>query len=203
MSTPLRHARPAALFLSCLALLPAAAWAHTGADLGAHAHSVAAALAAGFAHPLTGPDHLAAMIAVGLWSALSQRAPWQAPVAFVAALLAGALLGGAGFASPAVEPMIAASLLALGLLVATRGRLPAAAGLALVAGFALCHGVAHGTELAGPHAIAALTGMALASALLHGAGLGIGAALRRSNAWLTGLLGGSVALFGATLLVLR
>ena len=79
-------------------------------------------------------DHLAAMLAVGFWSALTARRVWTAPLAFAAMLLLGALLGLTGIELPAVEPLIAASLLVLGLLVALRTRLHVAGlglGLAL------------------------------------------------------------------------
>lgn len=177
---------------------PLAALAHVGA--GPHDHGAAAALVAGFTHPFTGLDHLAAMVAVGTWSALTARRVWLAPVAFALALLAGAVLGLAGVALPAVEPVIAVSLLVVGLLVATGLRLPAAAGAALVAGFALFHGAAHGGELAGDGAVAALLGMVAATALLHAAGIGLGLWMRDAHRWLPRLAGGAVALFGVALL---
>jgi hydrogenase/urease accessory protein HupE len=65
-------------------------------------------------------DHLAAMLAVGAWSALTVTPAWRAPAAFVALLVAGALAGFAGLWVPGVEPMIAASVLVLGLLVAVQ-----------------------------------------------------------------------------------
>src|ERR1700712_4493274 len=102
--------------IAALALLPLAASAHTGVD-GALHHG----LVSGFMHPLTGADHLAAMVAVGLWGGLAGRRAWPdllwAPLGFAAMLLVGALIGLAGIQLPAVEPMIAASLLVLGLLV--------------------------------------------------------------------------------------
>ena len=183
-----------------LLALPAFAMAHTGGDAGQH-HDAAGALAAGFAHPFTGLDHLAAMVALGIWSAMTTRRAWIAPLAFAGTLLVGALLGLAGATLPAVEPMIAASLLVLGLLLATNARLPAAAGAALAAVFALFHGLAHGAELAGPTAAFALIGMVAATALLHGAGIGIGLLLRSRAAWLPRVAGAAVALFGIALLV--
>ena len=182
------------------AALPAAVLAHTGA--GAHDH---AGFMAGLLHPLTGPDHLAAMVAVGLWSALAARRAWPdllwAPLGFAALLLAGAVAGLAGVALPAVEPMIAASLLVLGLLVATRVRLPGLAAAALVGVFAVFHGVAHGYELAGDaQAWPTLAGMLLATAGLHGAGIALGWALRHANVWLPRAAGAGVALFGVALL---
>lgn len=160
----------------------------------------------GFRHPLTGLDHLAAMVAVGLWSALAARRAgpellWG-PLAFASLLLAGAVLGLQGMVLPAVEPMIAASLLVLGLLVVARQRLPGVAAAALVGTFAIFHGIAHGTELAGAaSAWQTLTGMLCATAALHAAGLGLGWALRGANAWLARAAGGAVAVFGTALLV--
>jgi len=187
------------LALLLLAAAPAAAFAHTG-DAG-HTHDAAGALMAGLTHPFTGLDHLAAMVAVGVWSAMSARKVWLAPVVFAGTLLIGALLGMAGVTLPAVEPMIAVSLLVLGLLVATRTSLPPVAGGALVAAFALFHGAAHGNELAGPSAAFALIGMVVATALLHALGIVLGLQLRQRHVWLSRAGGAIVALFGAALLV--
>jgi len=189
------------LLAFALPLLPLAAAAHTGADAGAHHHG----FMAGFLHPLTGPDHLAAMVAVGLWSALAARRAWPdllwAPLGFAGMLLAGALLGLAGVSLPAVEPMIAASLLVLGLLVATQWRLPAFAAAALVGAFAVFHGVAHGYELAGESGAAlTLAGMLTATVLLHAIGIAAGWALRHANRWVPRVAGAAVALLGAALL---
>ncbi|MGC3961978.1 MAG: HupE/UreJ family protein [Rhodocyclaceae bacterium] len=176
-------------------VLPGLALAHTGADGGAH-HL--AGFSEGFAHPFTGMDHLAAMVAVGIWSAMTTRRVWVAPLSFASLLLVGAVMGIAGVALPAVEPMIAASLLVLGLLVATRASLPAGAGALLAGGFALFHGLAHGTELAAAHSVAgALAGMVLGTALLHVTGIAIGHTMMRASAWWPRVLGGGVALLGA------
>jgi urease accessory protein len=202
--------RPWIPLAAALALgAPLLASAHVGD--GAHAaHSAADAFGLGFAHPFTGLDHLAAMVMVGWWSTLSNEAPARrmgaVPLAFAAALLAGALLGISGLQSPVVEPAIAASLLVTGLLVATGTRLPWPVGLPLVAAFGLCHGVAHGVELSGPHAGASLTGMVLATALLHlvgmAAGLGLRATTIRHRVW-AAVAGAAVAVSGTAMLVAR
>ncbi|RZM00834.1 MAG: HupE/UreJ family protein [Variovorax sp.] len=187
--------------VAALGALPLLASAHVGVDGAAH-HD--AGFAQGFLHPFTGLDHLAAMVAVGLWSALVARGGHDvlwAPAGFAAMLLAGALAGVAGAQVPGVEPTIAASLLAIGLLVATRLRLPGPVAAAVVGAFAVFHGVAHGRELAGDHgAGAAVAGMVVATALLHGAGIAVGWTLRRRGAWLPRLAGAGVALFGVALL---
>src|SRR6476660_332538 len=92
----------AALALAATAAAPALA--HTGLE---HATS----FSSGFLHPLTGPDHLLAMVAVGLWAGLNGgRAVWAWPVAFVGVMLIGGVLGMTGVALPAVESGILASV---------------------------------------------------------------------------------------------
>nr|WP_315592131.1 HupE/UreJ family protein [uncultured Cupriavidus sp.] len=197
-----------------LSLATASAFAHPGHD-GA---TVGASLLAGLAHPFTGADHLLAMAAVGVWSALatSPRDAFEAgpskldllrlPLAFVAMMLVGAALGLAGVTLPAVEPMIAVSLLVIGLLVAARARLSTLAGMAIVGGFALFHGYAHGAELpataaALPAVLAYVGGFAVSTMTLHVMGIGAGAFLRRHAAWMARVAGAGVALYGVGLLV--
>ena len=183
--------------LAALLLMPLLCSAHAGADGGAHAGAAAAALA-GFLHPFAGADHLAAMLALGLWSALDARPAWLAPMAFAAALALGAALAGAGVELPGVEPMIAASLLVLGLLLASGAvALPALAGAALAALFGLFHGAAHGFAFAGEGSTAfAIGGMVLASALLQVAGSVLGRGLRGHGAWPPRAAGAIVTVLG-------
>lgn len=194
-----------ALFLIAACALSAGANAHIDHDFGAAAHNHASAFLSGFVHPLTGMDHLAAMVAVGLWSALAARRAgpgllWG-PLGFAGMLLAGALLGLQGVQIPAVEPMIAASLLVTGLLVVTRWHMAGIAAALIVGVFALFHGLAHGYELTGaPSAWAIFSGMLAATLLLHLTGLAAGWALRRANVWLPRAAGAAVAVFGVTLL---
>lgn len=184
------------------AAAPVIAFAHVGVDGAAHHH--ASGFLAGFAHPFTGTDHLAAMVAVGLWSALVARSGGEAlraPLAFAAMLLAGAVAGLSGAALPAVEPMIAASLLVIGLLAAARLRLPSGVAALVVGAFAVFHGIAHGRELADDGGAAlVLAGMLAATVLLHGAGMAAGWALRTRAAWLARTGGAVVALLGVAML---
>lgn len=137
----------------------------------------------GLAHPLTGLDHLLAMVAVGFWAAsLGGVARWLVPAAFVSVMTIGAAAGIAGLHLPNVEYAIAASVVALGLLVAFDVRVPAPAAAALVGLFAIFHGFAHGAEApAGQSFLLFGAGFALMTAALHGVGLGLGA-LRFSGA---------------------
>ncbi|MFL5095425.1 MAG: HupE/UreJ family protein, partial [Xanthobacteraceae bacterium] len=108
-----------ALALGALALLLAAspAAAHTG--------GVAGGFVGGLAHPVFGPDHVVAMVAVGLWGAfLGAPAIWLLPVVFPLVMAFGGVLGIMGVPIPAVETGIAASAVVLGLMVALRARPP-------------------------------------------------------------------------------
>ncbi|MFZ6848932.1 HupE/UreJ family protein [Undibacterium sp. RuRC25W] len=103
---------------------------------------------AGLMHPITGLDHLLAMIAVGMWAAKNQRsAQWVLPVVFPLMMAIGAIAGASGLVVPGVEAGIAASLLVLGLCIALMARLPVSVSAGLVGVFALAHGYAHGVEL--------------------------------------------------------
>ena len=181
-----------------LAAAPRMALAHTGLE---HATS----FSSGFLHPLTGPDHALAMVAVGLWAGVNGgRAVWAWPVAFVGVMLVGGALGMTGVALPLVEPGILASVIVLGLLVLTAARVPVAVGALLVGVFAVLHGYAHGAEL--PAAAAAISysaGFALATALLHAAGLGIAfLSAREGSSLLVRAAGGLVAACGVALAVI-
>lgn len=178
-----------------------AAYAHPGYEHVAEASGMAASAAEGFLHPLTGADHLCAMIVLGIWSAMTCKRVWTAPLAFASVLLLGALLGLARVPLPAVEPMIAVSLLVLGLLTATRARLPDGVGAAIAGLFALFHGHAHGYEL--PETAIALpyiAGFMVATVALHCVGIAGGLALRRGAGWFARLAGLGVAAYGVLLL---
>lgn len=137
---------------------------------------------AGASHPISGADHILAMVCVGLWAALlGGRALWLVPTAFVGAMSLGFLAALAGMPLPFVEPMILASSVVLGLLVAVAARMPVAAGAAVVAVFAVFHGHAHGAEMGGATAFSYLAGFGLVTAALHAAGLSLGIVLGKAS----------------------
>jgi urease accessory protein len=151
-------------------LLPGPALAHGLHDQGT--------LMAGALHPISGIDHVLAMLAVGLLAAqLSGRSLWALPGTFVGAMLAGGLLGANGLPFPAVEPMILASIVILGVLVALATRLPLPALLYMTAVFGAAHGWAHGAEGPATGLAAYAAGFALATAALHLAGIALGRGL--------------------------
>jgi urease accessory protein len=155
------------LSLFALSLLfPTLAQAHVG-------HDHAFGFAQGFTHPVSGFDHILAMIAVGLWAwQLSGRAVWAVPMTFVGVMAWGGVMGMFGVTLPGVEQGILASVFLLGLCVMLAVRVPLAVSAALVAVFAMFHGYAHGAEM--PQSASGYTyalGFGLATASLHGVGL--------------------------------
>ncbi|BDT66679.1 hypothetical protein os1_08420 [Comamonadaceae bacterium OS-1] len=149
----------------------------------AQAHSETGAVGgfiSGFLHPLGGLDHIAAMVAVGIWGAfLGAPAMWLLPVIFPLVMAMGGALGVLGVPLPGVETGIALSGIVLGGMVLTAARPPLWVASVLVAIFAVFHGYAHGAEL--PHAANAITyavGFVIATGLLHLAGIAVGLLIR-------------------------
>ena len=175
-----------------LALVPAAALAHQEAGQ-------AAGFLTGLAHPVSGLDHVLAMIAVGLWGAvLGPPAIWVLPIAFPLVMAVGGLMGLLGLQLPGVEIGIALSAIVLGAMVLAEVRPPLWLAAVIVAFFAVFHGHAHGRELPdGTSALLYSLGFVVATGLLHAVGILLGVAHR----WAAGrrvvqLAGGGVALAG-------
>jgi urease accessory protein len=175
--------------LALLAILVSApALAHEQAGL-------AQGFATGFLHPLSGPDHILAMVAVGMWGAqLGLPALWVLPVTFPMMMAVGGFLGLVGIPLPGVEVGVALSALALGAMVAGAVRPPLWAAMLLVGAFAIFHGHAHGTELPpGQSGLTYSLGFVVATGGLHAVGIAIGLVHRWP--W------GRIALRGAGVLV--
>ncbi|HMA52269.1 MAG TPA: HupE/UreJ family protein [Magnetospirillaceae bacterium] len=159
--------------LLLLAAAPASAHSGTGLPGG---------FAAGVLHPLTGPDHLLAMVAVGLWGAfLGRPLLYLLPIIFPLMMVVGAEIGMLDLPLPPVELGIAVSVLALGTAIASAWKAPIWLACPIVGLFALFHGYAHGRELpsaADPLGYAA--GFVLATGSLHVAGIALGELRMRS-----------------------
>ena len=151
------------------ALWPALVWAH--AEQGR-----AEGFLAGLGHPVSGLDHVLAMVSVGLWGAqLGPPAVWLLPVTFPMVMAFGGMLGLMGIPLPGVEVAIALSGVLLGLAVLAEWRPPLWAAALVVGFFAVFHGHAHGAELpAGASALLYSIGFVVATGCLHGVGIGIG-----------------------------
>jgi urease accessory protein len=179
-----------ALLLSLIFLVPSLAQAHPG--MPGHTHG----FSNGLLHPLTGLDHICAMVAVGLWAAQrGGRALWLVPLTFVSIMVVGGILGMGGVGIPYVEQGIAASVLVLGIFIAAAVRLPLAASMAIVGLFAIFHGYAHGAEMPGSASgFAYGIGFVVATACLHLSGISLGLIAQRFvSAKLIRFAGGTIA----------
>lgn len=175
-----------------LVALPALALAHEESGQ-------AAGFVAGLAHPVSGLDHVLAMVAVGLWGAvLGPPAIWVLPVAFPLMMAVGGMLGLLGLPLPGVEIGIALSAILLGVMVLAELRPPLALAAVIVAFFAVFHGHAHGRELPeGTSALLYSVGFVVATGLLHAAGIALGVAHRwTAGRQLVRAAGGGIALAG-------
>lgn len=102
----------------------------------------------GFLHPLTGIDHLVAMVAVGVWSAqIGGKAIWIVPSCFVIMMMIGGLFGLEQILQSPIEWLIACSVLLLGAAIWWNRRLSLWIAGCGVAMFGFSHGYAHGLEI--------------------------------------------------------
>jgi len=182
----------------CVALSVGTAWAHTGVG-------PTAGIAYGIAHPFSGLDHVLAMLLVGLLAVqIGGRAIWALPLAFVAMMVVGGVLGMVGVAMPFVEVVIALSVLVLGGVLALGWTPPVALAIAAAGIFAVFHGHSHGTEMRyGLSALGYGSGFVVATLVLQATGLLLGFGLRQIKVGALALrfAGGSAAAVGVLMLI--
>jgi urease accessory protein len=160
--------------LVTLAVIPAFADAHPG-------HAAGAGFVAGAWHPLTGVDHLLALLAVGaLGWRMGGAARVTVPMMFLCAMQSGMLAGLAGLQVFAA-PLILCVSIVIPALLAIRPPRAFPTLIAVLAGsFAFFHGHAHGSEATG--AVAPLgyaAGLGVSSACLLALGSFIAALAER------------------------
>lgn len=181
-----------------IALIPSLACAHPSIG-------PASGFTHGLAHPLSGIDHILAMVAVGLFAwQRGGRAVWLIPATFVLTMAVSGVVGAAGIPLPYTEIGIALSVVVLGAVVALNVAAPVALGMGLVGFFAIFHGHAHGAEM--PENAAGFAygaGFVVATTLLHAAGIGAGYLLSRFEGRVgTAVMRGAGAAVGLAGLVL-
>ncbi|WP_020560206.1 HupE/UreJ family protein [Thiofilum flexile] len=178
-------------------VLPSLAWAHSGAGDGSGFMS-------GFLHPISGLDHVTAMVAVGILGAfMGKPAIWVLPITFPIVMAFGGVLGLLGIPMPGIEIGIAVSSIVLGIMILMGTNPPLPIAIVIVAAFAIFHGYAHGTEL--PQAanpVAYSVGFVISTGLLHLAGIAFGELIRMPHGVkIVRAAGGIIALAGSYFLV--
>jgi urease accessory protein len=182
-------------------LVPSVASAHTGVgDTTGFWH--------GLQHPISGLDHILAMVSVGLWAAqIGGKALWMVPSAFVLAMAGSSVMGHFGVPLPGVEQGILASDFILGLILLFAARLPLAVSTGVVAILAIFHGYAHGAEM--PETASGLAygiGFIISTTALHLTGVGMGLGIDRYQPKLQELLfriGGGATVVGAVYVLIN
>ncbi|RZI42502.1 HupE/UreJ family protein [Herbaspirillum sp. HC18] len=178
------------IFVACS---PLAALAHSADDGGG--------FVAGLTHPIFGPDHLLAMVAVGIFSAqIGGRHIWVVPATFVCSMVVGAIVGIYQVLLPYGEFCIALSVLVLGASIAiAHRRVPLLLVYGFISLFGVFHGHVHGVEM--PHSASPAFysfGFLITTSTLHLTGVGIGKVgicKGPLSRWLR-LAGGSISLAG-------
>jgi len=174
----LRHPWPLTTILGIAlvsSLAAAPAWAHFGGAIGGGWRE-------GFAHPFSGLDHVAAMVAIGLWATqLPRPALWLLAPVFPLSMALGVSMVAAGWVLPGAADGTAISVAVLGVLLAVAARPPLAVATVVAALFGLVHGYTHGTEM--PATAMPLlygTGLVTATIVLQLAGIGAGLLARNA-----------------------
>jgi len=178
-------------------LAPCSAWAHG-------VSTTSGGFLEGFLHPISGADHVVAMVAVGLWGAvLGPPALWVLPIAFPMVMAFGGLLGFLGIHIPGIEIGIALSAIVMGLMVAADCKPALWIAAVIVSIFAIFHGYAHGSELPiGSNALQFSMGFVVGTGCLHLIGIFLGEAKKFPQASaLVKLTGGGIAITGLYFLI--
>ena len=181
MNTSIARPRPITAALVTSAALGGALL--TQSPVLAHVGHGAIGISSGLLHPISGPDHLLAMLAVGIVAAVAgtRRIAVLTPLGFLAGMVGGGVLAMNSISIAGVQLAIALSVITLGALcVAGIRRATLLLPMAAMA-FGFAHGQAHGAEVplsASPAAY--IAGFVATSAALHLAGGLGGLALRRA-----------------------
>ncbi|MBN3859626.1 hypothetical protein GKC56_03680 [Neisseriaceae bacterium PsAf] len=172
-----------------LLLLPTFIFAHPG-------HLGSSNFITGFMHPLTGLDHLLAMLTVGIWASFfSGSIKWALPISFVGMMTFGFIAGMNHVQLPLLETVIVFSVICLGFIIAIKAKPSLSLAIATVGVFGFYHGVAHGQELVGSSANSFALGFILSTMLLHILGIFAGSILSKNNTILQ-TTGGVIVLIG-------
>jgi len=201
MMTPMKSPKPRSPRSASRLLYPILLLASGSVALAHPGHGPADGLLPGFAHPLSGWDHILAMLAVGIWAA-QLRSPRLVPAAFLGMMAVGGVCGHLIGAVSGIDQAIAASVFVLGLLIARTVRLPVGIAAGIVGLFALFHGLAHGAEMpATAGGLAFGIGFIAATSLLLAAGVGLGTLAQRRSIRIPQLAGWAIAAAGVALVL--
>lgn len=184
------------LMLGFTMVLPGAVYAHTTGNGG---------FLNGVLHPLSGPDHLLAMISIGFISTqFGSKVLWKIPALFVTCVTFGLLVAHVGVYVPFVEIGVALSVVGCGAYIALSRNLPMTWIVVCTSVFAIVHGYAHGEGLTtSAHPVAYTVGLIVSTLVLHLFGVLVGyyARVARHTIYMVRYTGVVVGVSGVLLLL--
>ena len=175
---------------------PCVLLASTMTPLLAHPGHGESGFLAGVVHPLTGLDHLLAMVVVGILGVrCGGRGPWLEPLAFMSCMVLGGFAAAAGMPLPFADWGIAMSVLVFGAMAALASAPRSWAACLVVGSFALLHGHAHVAEMGAGQGLGSyVAGFLIATAALHACGIGVAVlATRRAPPIVLRAVGAAIA----------
>jgi len=176
--------------LLAAACFPVAAVAHA-------AHGDIAGFGDGVIHVTAWSAPLLAAVAVGLWCmAFPWRRAWLLPVAYAAAVAAGAYRGAGASLTPALGTLVVATVILLGMLVYGARILPMVVALAIAVAFGAIHGYSHGAQAGTGVFRDYVAGASVATLGLSIAGMALGLMLRIVSRYGMRVAGAAIAAAG-------
>ncbi|MDH4943619.1 HupE/UreJ family protein [Sulfurimonas sp. C5] len=127
----------------------------------------------GFLHPISGLDHILAMVGVGMLAYASARKGAVLLVAFMGAMVVAATLGFAGVEFAYTEEGILLSIAVVFALIGFAKKISMGAIVAIIAFFGMFHGFAHGAEFQSGSFLAYMAGFSTSTLLLHISGIAL------------------------------
>lgn len=125
----------------------------------------------GFLHPISGLDHILAMVGVGMVAFLSQKKGYLLLVAFMGAMMLAAVIGFMGVEILFIEEGILLSIAVVFALIGYAKKISLNVIIAIIAFFGMFHGFAHGSEFQGGNFVTYMLGFSLTTLMLHLSGI--------------------------------
>lgn len=135
----------------------------------------------GFLHPMSGLDHVLAMVGVGIVAFLASQKGYLLLFSFMGAMIVSATIGFLGFAFPFVEEGILLSIAVVFALIGYANKISIYAIIGIIAFFGMFHGFAHGAEFQTGSFLNYMFGFTLSTLFLHLTGIALAYAYSKST----------------------
>jgi urease accessory protein len=135
----------------------------------------------GFLHPMSGLDHVLAMVGVGIVAFLASQKGYLLLFSFMGAMVISATIGFLGFSFPFVEEGILLSIAVVFALIGYAKKISIYAIIGIVAFFGMFHGFAHGAEFQTGSFLSYIFGFSLSTLFLHVTGIALAYAYNKST----------------------